>query len=565
MSKLKKIFVALVCFCLLFSLVSPAKALTMDTRTLAMVNKPGVVLVQTLFAADVTWQEIAFYDSFWDDLAYTVQSAIDDGTITDDQYYTYMIQLFAYNMLDYAYYTGNSTSEEMDISYLGSGFIVTPDGYMVTNAHVVTENEDTLRQQFAQTGLTQQATDFTDQFKADMNRNGYSMSDDEWLTVANAYYDLMAYSMVINGLTTSYYAYLGNVTPGSDVTIKGKGLDLRKVGEPYPGKDIAILKMEGTNYPTVTIGDDTKMRTGDQIYAMGYPGAATFVADFNLNQALQEPTLTQGILSAKKEMTGGWSVFQIDAAIAPGSSGGPLFNTDGEVIGVNTAGAVDDNGNAVAGMNFSIPISICMQYLHEINVTPTESEFTTKYKQAISDFQEGKYSDSVELLRYLNDTNPGFPVVADLLAQASEKAANQPSPSPTPAASPEPTAGTKPAPGSSGGFPVVPVAIGGGALLLVIIAVLLVLLTRKKKPQAAANRGYAPPQPNYAPPQPPPVFPPTSPAYTPPAPMGQSQGSAPAGPKPQFCGECGAPISAGTKFCAACGARQGKREPAGLS
>ena len=94
--------------------------------------------------------------------------------------------------------------------------------------------------------------------------------------------------------------------------------------------------MEGTNLPTVKLGDDTKLKTGDRVYAMGYPAVATVTDVLNIAQAIQEPTLTQGIISARKEMAGGWSILQTDASIHGGNSGGPLFNDDGEVIEVNT-------------------------------------------------------------------------------------------------------------------------------------------------------------------------------------------------------------------------------------
>jgi hypothetical protein len=160
---------------------------------------------------------------------------------------------------------------------------------------------------------------------------------------------------------------------------------------------------------------------------MGYPGVATINDALNVAQALQEPSLTQGIISAKKEMAGGWGILQTDAAIHGGNSGGPLFNKDGEVIGINTFTALDESGTTRAsGMGFAIPINLAKQFLHEINVEPSESDFTRKYREAVALFQNEDYGVCADILRGLNETNPGYPVVAELLADARRLADSQP-------------------------------------------------------------------------------------------------------------------------------------------
>ncbi len=83
-----------------------------------------------------------------------------------------------------------------------------------------------------------------------------------------------------------------------------------------------------------------------------------------------ESTLTEGELSAKRPMDGGWSELQTSAAINPGNSGGPAFNDHGEVIGIATA-TIDDP--KVKGINFLVPINIAKQYLNELNIKPRES------------------------------------------------------------------------------------------------------------------------------------------------------------------------------------------------
>ena len=110
-----------------------------------------------------------------------------------------------------------------------------------------------------------------------------------------------------------------------------------------PLTDIALLDIEGSALPTVSFGSSEAMRVGDEVIAMGNP--------FGLGG-----TVTTGIVSAiDRDINSGPfdSFIQTDAAINRGNSGGPLFNDQGEVIGVNTA-IFSPNG-ASAGIGFAVP------------------------------------------------------------------------------------------------------------------------------------------------------------------------------------------------------------------
>ncbi|MDI9482326.1 MAG: trypsin-like peptidase domain-containing protein [Bacillota bacterium] len=573
MNLLKKTACLALCICLICGLSGTAFAAdSIDPRTLAMVNKPGIVLVQTVWTADITWHEFSFRSDFEQDLVAAIELLVLEGAIpnTEEAMYSAMVQLMIGNMEYYAFSTGNVFSETTSTASVGTGFIVTPDGYMVTNAHVVHTDEEDLYMQFAMTALNEYAVTAAESFAAEMRRLGYQMTQEEWEGIANAFYGLLAQSMEVNNLKTSYICYMGNVTPGSDVSAKGVQLDLRKIGEPIPGKDIAILKMDKTNLPTVTIGDDTQLRTGDRVYAMGYPAVATLTEALNVAQAIQEPTLTQGIISAKKEMAGGWSILQTDAAIHAGNSGGPLFNEAGEVIGINTFGMLESGGGMAPGMNFAIPISIAKQFLNEINVTPSESEFTGQFKEAKSLFDTEKYSEALGILRTLNEINPGYPVIADLLSQASAKVSSLQQETTVEAsveASAQTAAETETAVKQvkdEKDSPVIIYVVGGVVIILLLAVIIILLLTRRKKaePENVVFAG----KPYQAP-----VYPAQSTAQTPQV-TEQAQQSAAQTPlgteqtPPQeygeqskktgrFCSECGASLSSSAKFCENCGAK----------
>ncbi len=575
--KFKKyiIFILVAAF-LCFAPVTTASAEETDTRTMALINKPGVVFLYTTWYADVVIPGLAFDDAIWTDMDYYVQSMIDSGEMSPDDpnnFVTAYMNLLTDYLPAYTYDSGTPYSQTASASFCGTGFIVTPDGYIVTNAHVVTTDEEAMKYQFASDVLNEIVTTDVQSLVDNMIYTfGVSPTEEQIQAFAEMYYLLYMQNMTVDNLQHDFQCYMGNVQPGADVSAKALAMDLRKVGESIPGKDVAILKIDKTNLPTVTLGDDGAIKTGDQVYAMGYPADATVTDVLNIDQALQEPTLTSGIISAKKEMAGGWSILQTDADIHGGNSGGPLFNTAGEVVGINTFGMIDqETGVASSGMNFAVPISIAKQFLNEINIQPSESDFTKQYKQAISMYNSGDYKGALEILRTINEINPGYPVIADLLSECSSKASSQ-----TASSAAEPSeqpsgvkAGDKPVSGegtqSESPFNMMLLIIIIVAAAAVVVVVLM--LTRRKnghsKPVTQAAAAAPAPVERPAPATPvAPVEKPTEPAAAAKCPAC----GAPVDPHAKFCPECGATIQAhckncgakleaGAKFCPECGAK----------
>ncbi len=111
--------------------------------------------------------------------------------------------------------------------------------------------------------------------------------------------------------------------------------------------DVALLKVEASKLPSLTIGDSGKIRVGEWVIAIGSP--------FNL-----ENTVTAGIISAKSRDTGDYlPLIQSDVAVNPGNSGGPLINMRGEVIGINSQIATLSGG--YNGISFAVPIDEVMR------------------------------------------------------------------------------------------------------------------------------------------------------------------------------------------------------------
>jgi serine protease Do len=120
--------------------------------------------------------------------------------------------------------------------------------------------------------------------------------------------------------------------------------------------DVAVLKIEGQNFPHAALADSASLEVGDWVLAIGNP--------FGLNQ-----TVTAGIVSAKGRNDVGIldleDFIQTDAAINPGNSGGPLVNVDGQVVGMNTA-ILSQSGGSM-GIGFAIPATILRKVAAEKN------------------------------------------------------------------------------------------------------------------------------------------------------------------------------------------------------
>jgi serine protease Do len=118
--------------------------------------------------------------------------------------------------------------------------------------------------------------------------------------------------------------------------------------------DIAVLKIDGHDFPSVRIGDSDQLGVGDYVLAIGEP--------FGL-----EETATAGIVSAKgRSLPGdGYVPFiQTDAAVNPGNSGGPLFDASGSVVGINAQ--IYTNSGGYQGVSFAIPINLAVQIKDQI-------------------------------------------------------------------------------------------------------------------------------------------------------------------------------------------------------
>ena len=150
-----------------------------------------------------------------------------------------------------------------------------------------------------------------------------------------------------------------HVADGADEILVSIGLDrkeykAKKVGSD-PGTDIAVLKIDAKNLPAITFADSDKARVGDIVLAVGNP--------FGLTR-----TVTMGIISGLGRngvgITDYENFIQTDASINPGNSGGALVDTEGRLVGINTAIFSPSGGNN--GIGFAVPSNVAHEVLKSI-------------------------------------------------------------------------------------------------------------------------------------------------------------------------------------------------------
>ncbi len=167
------------------------------------------------------------------------------------------------------------------------------------------------------------------------------------------------------------------VADASEVTVRltdGREFKAKVVGSDQK-TDIAVLRIDARNLPTVRIGNPATTRVGEWVVAIGSPYGF-------------ENTVTAGIVSAKsRSLPDGTYVpfIQTDAAVNPGNSGGPLFNLAGEVIGINSQ--IYSRTGGYQGLAFAIPIDVAMHIERQLVAHGRVSR--AKLGVAIQDVNQG--------------------------------------------------------------------------------------------------------------------------------------------------------------------------------
>jgi serine protease Do len=382
-------------------------------------NRPGVVMIRTEYTANVYVNSIHMASKAFNTLLDSIQNLDHAGGVSPEQKLDIVLREMNNRPSRFFQATFDYIKQPEQITATGSGFFITGDGYVATNCHLIDREDAFIRRQFILSAFRQ----ITEASISALETSWATHFNDEQRSLlTNTYASVYSrlFSMILYDLKkTIYVVYRSdNGTQHSD-TVK-KPADVIIKGLPMPGKDIAILKISaGDEMPVLSLASNDLPRVGEQLYVYGYPGPVTN-NDFVSAASAIEPTLTTGIVSAIKRSVGGWPLIQMDANINHGSSGGPVCNEKGEVVGLTTFGSLENNGGLAAGLNFAVPVSILNEYLDSANISPSASTAATHFAQALQWYDQHSYSAALHEFEEVERLNSHYPGIYFYLADCRE-------------------------------------------------------------------------------------------------------------------------------------------------
>ena len=291
----------------------------------------------------------------------------------------------------------------------GTGFLYRPDGYIITNGHVV-EHANLKDPRSVQVRDKSLRDDLVS-----LIRSGAAFAPIE--NVLHKRLNPKEKAAILDrGIQITPSEPVLKVILANGKTYDGDILQYSPPITEFKGKDVAVIKIPATDLPTVALGDSEAVKVQDQVLVIGYPGTASAtlgreqpgsVSEYISSESDLVPSATNGHISAIKATSSGSPVLQTDVAITHGNSGGPAFDQNGKAIGIATFGSQE-----AAGFNFLVPINTAMEFVRQTGVSPTTGPFNDAWAQALDMYDAGKCKASIAEFDNVLQLMPGLPDAA---------------------------------------------------------------------------------------------------------------------------------------------------------
>lgn len=324
----------------------------------------------------------------------------------------------------------------------GSGFFVGSNGIIATNGHVVTADPKDLVIENAYTaaavGNGKPLVKLALLAGLDLNQLGLITDDATLLdTIFNAVYDMpsadFAKSNDVQNLlvgldsqdpdvdkllvATNARKSYGNTGDVAQATLLAANYRAADGVTKYRNSDVALIKISGNNYPIVHLGDISEVSQGSSLSILGFPAAASDNGIVAKN--VSDVTLTTGKVSAIKTANGdSRNLIETDTTIGHGNSGGPVFDGNGNVIGIATY-TIDGGGRGAGTFNYVRDIQDLKDLASANGIHfATTSSTQLAWQKAITAFDTAHYSKSLKYFAQAKRLYPVHPTVASFVSRA---------------------------------------------------------------------------------------------------------------------------------------------------
>lgn len=285
----------------------------------------------------------------------------------------------------------------------GSGLVIHPDGYIATNAHVV--SQETIRQMLA-----------SESAMAAFYENVLYLSDEEaesFLQSDGA--EAFGKKVLRTVMDNSRFDLKTDVFVLDPRSLKERPADL--VREAFPARveslnesfidddrDVAIVRVDLDRLPALPIASGSRLSVGSTAYVFGFPGTA----EFN-SKSPTEATFTRGVVSAIKTASGkDFPIYQTDAKVSQGSSGGPLFNDSGEVVGLVTFQTSELERSSGDNFAFALPAALIQEEADKIGLSLDRHEVFDAFARGIDAYGHRRCEEAFGYFRQAESANEIF-------------------------------------------------------------------------------------------------------------------------------------------------------------